>query len=325
MSMKYFLIMNPGSKGGKSKKMFELFFDLLNKKNIEYEYKITTTLTDAYTFSLEANKMDTYDVIVAFGGDGTVNNVLNGFYNAAGERISTTKMGIAYTGTSPDICKHYHIPIHNLSKTVDVLLRGNTRKIEIGQIVLAREKNSEYDNKRIDNTDLFHTKYFFGAVNIGIGAAVAAYANNGIRKLTGDYIGTLLSLLKALIEYKPVKYTIILDEKEIGVHGLVNLIIGKLYYVASGIKVKNHLKDGDKEFYCLFLKNFKFRKLGYMLTTLYSGNEIKKSDMFQLDYHKVIEVKGASHNPEIEFDGDPGGFLPCRITVARDTLDLIVE
>jgi len=74
-----YLIMNPGSRGGKSRKKFNRIFQLLDQANVSYEYKITNSIIDAYSYSVEANRKD-YDIIVAVGGDGTINAVLNGFY-----------------------------------------------------------------------------------------------------------------------------------------------------------------------------------------------------------------------------------------------------
>ena len=81
--MRYFLIFNPGSRGGKSRKKLDYILETLDKSNINYNYEITKSLEDAYQLSVQANKKD-YDIIVAIGGDGTINNVLNGFFDSAG-------------------------------------------------------------------------------------------------------------------------------------------------------------------------------------------------------------------------------------------------
>ena len=58
--MRYFLIMNPGSRGGKSEKKFEEIKNLFKTADFAY----TKTLDDAYELSRKAN-LDGYDAIIA--------------------------------------------------------------------------------------------------------------------------------------------------------------------------------------------------------------------------------------------------------------------
>ncbi|MCK5075580.1 MAG: diacylglycerol kinase, partial [Calditrichia bacterium] len=62
--LKYFFILNPGSKGGKSKKLITNLFSILNELKIDYEYAFTKNLNDAQILSQKAN-LQNYNVIVA--------------------------------------------------------------------------------------------------------------------------------------------------------------------------------------------------------------------------------------------------------------------
>jgi len=286
--MKYYFIMNPGSQRGKSQKRFATIHELLRRSNIEYDYAITQSLEHAYDLSVTANQSG-YDVIAAIGGDGTINRVINGFYASDGVRISSARFGVVYTGTSPDFCKSYHIPLE-INKAVQTLIKGYTRKVGIGRI--------EFQDR---------VKYFACCANIGLGATLSRYANSGIRKIFGDTVGTFLSLLKTLVVFKPIS---------IKVNGLVvnhvyNLSIGKTLYIASGLKIKNILKNKDLRFYILTAQ----RKIGRLMLSMYLGKNL------ELTYATEIFIEGTG---EVEFDGDEGGTLPCRINSAS-YLELICE
>ncbi|GAI80269.1 unnamed protein product, partial [marine sediment metagenome] len=67
--MKYFLIMNPKSQGGKSKKRFHHIWKLLDHGGIKYRYETTQSLDHARQLSQFANKQN-YDAIVATHGAG---------------------------------------------------------------------------------------------------------------------------------------------------------------------------------------------------------------------------------------------------------------
>lgn len=307
--MKYFLILNPGSHSGKSKKRFSRIFTLLNNAGIQYDYKITSTLEDAYTFSKEAN-LSNYDIVVAVGGDGTINNALNGFYDNSGKRISKAAFGIIYTGTSPDFCKSYGIPL-KLEKAVGILIKGKTRKIKIGKIELTTSKDRE-------------VKYFGCCANIGLGAELARRANSGIRKYFGDFLGTFIALIGILFSYKPRNYEISSDSGNTTLTSIYNISVGITPLIASGIKVPEEFVSKGDSFYMLVARNLKLGNVIGVLNKIYSGKPFKKNEQLSIEHIKEIEIKAGEFNNEVEFDGDPHGLLPCKISLAEDMLEIIV-
>jgi len=321
--MKYALIFNPGSKGGRNKKKLNIIINNFHNKNIQYELFTTKKLNDAYLYSSEVNKKG-FDVIIAIGGDGTINKVLNGFYNYNGNRISKAKMGIIYTGTSPDFCKSYNIPI-KIEDSIKTIFSGYSKKIKTGRITLCNIYDKENDNKFIIDNKLIEVKYFACCSNIGLGAALARSANIGIRNIFGDFLGTFICLIRSIIKYKANVFKIIINDNITDLNNLYNLSIGKTFYIASGIKVKNSLNENDDRFYALTVSDIKFSNIISILKKVYGGKEIISDHFVALSYCKKIEVAGNSQNPEIEADGDPIGFLPCKIEHSIDDLDLITK
>ncbi len=321
--MRYFLIMNPGSGGGsrdKVKKILAIF----HKNRLEFDYKLTDTMEDAYTLSVEGN-IKGYDTIVAVGGDGTINRVINGFYDPMGSRISSSKLGVIHTGTSPDLCKSYNVPL-DIEQALKTVLAGKSGKIPLGKITYT----SVYD-KGLDGLPLsmenehIQTSYFACCANIGLGASVARNANSGIRNYIGDFAGTFVSLIITLLKYQPGNYSVSFDGQKQVLGNVYNIAVGKTTYIASGIKVKNQLTPGDSRFYTLIIKDLGFADWAGVLRKIYSGKRFSNNKTMSLQYASSIEVYGNRRNPELEFDGDPRGFLPCVIETARDHLDLICE
>ncbi len=359
--MKYFLIMNPGSGGGSQEKV-EKIIAIFHQNKLDFDYKLTDSLEDAYTLSVEGNHKG-YKIIVAVGGDGTINRVINGFYDATGRRISSTKLGVIHTGTSPDLCKSYNIPL-NIEQAIKTVFVGKSQAISIGKITYtgAYDKGLEglplqlLQSQQSQQTQQPHqpqgkireseiaqhgvplpikevgvsqsnvqTSYFACCANIGLGAFVARSANSGIRKYIGDYAGTFVSLIKTLFKYRPNHFSVKLDGQMQVLENVYNIAVGKTTYIASGIKVKNQLNPGDNRFYALIIKEIGVADWFGVLRKLYSGKRFADTKTMSLRYASTIEVYGNRINPELEFDGDPIGFLPCMIESALDPLDLICE
>jgi diacylglycerol kinase (ATP) len=321
--MKHFLVLNPASKSGTSRRRFKRIFSFLHQQKIEYDYELTHSMDSAYELSRWANRQG-YDVIVAVGGDGTINRVLNGFYDDSGKRLSDASMGVLYTGTSPDFCKSYGIP-HRLDSALKTLTEGRRRKIRVGKILLARHCAPLDIGKPVAGNRTFKTQYFACCTNIGLGAKVARYANEGTRKRLGDVCGTLLSLLRSLSECEQAVCSVALDGGSRLEERLTNLSVGKTRFVASGIRIENELKREDDRFYCLLIRKIDIWNLLPLIGLLYRGRRIKGLSFASLDYCRHIEIFGRDGSTEVEFDGDPQGFLPCRIEMAEERLDLIVK
>lgn len=322
--MRYLLILNPGSGGGKSKRRFKEIFAFLHNNSLEFDYKLTNTLEDAYNLSVEGN-LKGYDVIVAVGGDGTINRVINGFYDSQGKRISNSKLAVIHTGTSPDLCKSYHVPLE-INQALNIILAGKSIKIPIGKITYHSVYDKKLDNLPFSMThENLQTSYFACCANIGLGASVARGANSGIRDSIGDFAGTFVSLIKNLLTYRPVNFSVSCDGKNQVYKNVYNIFVGKTMYIASGIKVKSQLSSNDKRFYSLIIKNIGLTNWVSVLRKLYSAKEFANNNTMSLQYAQQIEVYGSSRNNELEFDGDPRGFLPCVIDSAQDPLDLISQ
>ncbi len=317
--MRYFFIFNPGSRHGQSAPLIARLRSLLVARKVIFECAITGSLHDACTLSKEANRAG-YDVVVAVGGDGTINRVINGFYDENGSRLSRASLGVIYTGTSPDFCKSYAVPYGAIERSLDVLLAGRTTQIQLGQITLNTAGADGCPGQGVPERV---TRYFACCVNIGLGASVAREANAGGRKRWGDSVGTLRAIIRSFRQYRRLKLAVSCDGRAEIWPGLCNLSIGKTWHIASGIKVNGTLIEGDGRFYLLAVKDVAWRHVPHCLMAVYSGKPISNSRQISLAYARRVDVKADQPAVEVEFDGDPQGFLPCGVTMAKDKLELI--
>jgi len=309
MKKKYFFVLNPASNHGKSRVYIKHLHRILSsrKSSFDYDFRETENLSDAASLSEMANK-EGYDFVIAVGGDGTINRVINGFYNNNGKRISQAGLGVIHTGTSPDFCLSYGVPT-NPFEALDTIFNENIRKISVGRV--------EFPTSDV--------RYFSCCANIGLGASVARYANSGIRKHIGDFSGTIMAIIASLIKFSPSTISVVADGRKYSIRKNFNSFVGKTDFVASGMKILNDLKPDDKKMYLLSIYNVNWKNLLPLLRTIYSGNPIKNSQSVSFDYASEIQFQSENSRVEVEFDGDPYGCLPCNISVAEDLLDLIVK
>jgi len=309
--MKCTLIINPRSKNGKSKKHFDTIISSCREEKMDIEHVFASTYETIKEQSLLANAKKS-DIIVAVGGDGTINAVLNGFYDEFGRRISHSKFGVIYTGTSPDFCKSYNISLDH-EEAIRCLSKGFVRKMVPGKIRMVTK----------NGTTQQETRYFACCANAGIGAGVARDANH-IRKYAGDFGGTFMSLLKNLVVFKSKKIFLEIDNECRCIDHTVNISIGRTPYIASGIKINDDEMLDKDIFYVLVASGLSFQNLPGLIRQIYSG-DIGDSNYLQLKKGKYIMLNSDEPDVEVEFDGDPAGYLPCTIELAYEPIELITS
>ena len=92
------------------------------------EVRITAKQGDAESFSRDAADRG-FDLIVAAGGDGTLNAVINGI----GERLSAVSVGLVPLGTGNDFARSLNLP-KDVDASIELLERRQTRQIDLVRV-----------------------------------------------------------------------------------------------------------------------------------------------------------------------------------------------
>ena len=304
--MKYFLVCNPGSRNNRGKKLIEAYRKLLDKRAVDYTCGFTSELEDATKIASEAISAG-FKTVVAVGGDGTINRVLNGFYGKGNSEASAS-LGVLYSGTSPDFCRFHRIPLEK-QKAVDSLVSGTEKKVDVCRI----EFSDENGTRR-------HACYA-SSTNIGLGPGVAGRSNR-YRKAIGDFAGTLSATVVSIFSVKYFDGVLTIDAVDNKLSRVLNVTIGKNPYLASGLKLGVQVTPSDGKLFVFALKEVKKIGLLSALHKAYSGS-ITGDDRFLLSSGETVSFKTDASVTGIEFDGDPAGFCPVKVTVMKQSLTLL--
>lgn len=176
-------IVNPVSGIGRQKGVEKLIETRLDRQRFKPEIRYTTGPAHATEISRQAAE-EGFSVVVAVGGDGTVNET------AAGLVGTETAMAILPTGSGNGLARHLRIPM-SLKRAVDVINRCRIAAID---------------------TATLNDQLFVNVAGIGFDAAVARkFAEAGKR----GFATYLRVTTESYLNYKPKQYSMVIDGKEV--------------------------------------------------------------------------------------------------------------
>lgn len=301
-----FLVMNPSSRSFRSREVWPALFDGLRRRGLAFDFALTTKEGDPADLARQAVARG-FDPIVAVGGDGTISDVINGLFGPDDEQAQAA-FGVVYTGTSPDFCGNHGIPLA-LEPALDLLVANRRRRVDVCRIT-----------HRTTPVGPPVTRIFSCCANFGLGAAVARGANSGLRRRFGDLPGTLLSLVGAIARYGTPTFRLRLDGRELTFPRMFNLFVGKGSLVASGIKLAIDIAPDDGRFYVLPLHHLTKTRLLALLPQVYTGRITRR---FPPLFGRRLEILPCPEAPEVEYDGDPRGYLPAEVRLLPRALALV--
>jgi diacylglycerol kinase (ATP) len=194
---RYYVIVNPVSGRGDGERAIPTIHEKLREYGLDYELARTEHPWHAAELALDATR-DGYDVVVAVGGDGTANEVLNGIMLAKLEGASTPAMGFVGVGRGNDFAFGVGVP-NGLEVGLEILAQNDRKRIDVGRV-----RGGMYPDGR----------YFGNGIGIGFDAVVGFEAQK-ITRLHG-FPNYIVAALKTMFLYfRAPEVRIVLDEEEL--------------------------------------------------------------------------------------------------------------
>ncbi len=197
----YTFIVNPEAGRGHGRKLLEPLQNELKARNVDFDLLVTARAGQALEFARNGSGA----VVVAVGGDGTLNEVANGL---SGRHRA---IGIIPAGSGNDFIKSFSYP-RRLADILDLIFAGKVRKVDVGMITCV---SSAHDGRAVETRE----RVFVNGVGVGFDAAVAAKMRT-IRHLSGAAV-YLLAVLQTLGKYSAPKFRITSDGIERSTHNLL--------------------------------------------------------------------------------------------------------
>lgn len=266
----------------------------------------TRSVNDAIQLTAKAvNKR--YEVIISAGGDGTLNQVLNGILKTHEEPAPFPSLAILPIGSGNDFARVMNIP-QDVHRLVNGIREMKYTEVDAGQVLFGKETGNSGE-----------LRYFLNVADVGMGPVVVRKVMKST-KIFGSAFAYYKSILSTFSEYKPP----LLKASASGWEwkGKVRTFaIANGKYFGNGLCIAPMAKPDDGKLEVFACGNVSVFDFILQSLPLKRGKMIRHKEV---TYHTVSEIELSSDEPmEIETDGEIVGMLPAKISVCSKKIKLI--
>lgn len=292
----YNFIINPKSRSGRGEAIWELVKAQLDESQIPYQFFYTKHKNHATELSTYiCSSISGIKNIVVLGGDGTINEVINGIVN-----FQEVCLSYIPTGSSNDFARSLKISNNWEEALSTVLTPSKQIKVDIGELKV-------YDT----NGKLSSTQRFAVSSGIGYDAAICYEALNSKIKnfLNRLHLGKLtygLIAAKQVLCYKLTSGDLIIDQKEKKHYDNVLFLVGMVHpYEGGGAKLAPNANYQDKKLSVCFVHDLKRWKVLFLLPTAFFAKHTKFRgvEIFDCDTLDFIQTDEKVTHTDGEFSG----------------------
>ncbi len=305
MSSGAFVVMNPVSAGGRTLRRLPAISRALRSAGIEFEVHRTTEAGDA-TRAVRAALAGGCRTIVAVGGDGTLNEVVNGFFDEAGAPIGDDAvLGLLPSGTGGDFRRAVAIP-RDLDAAARLIARRSVRHIDAGRIEFA-------DGQR---------RFFVNIADCGMGGEVVArvnrshYKGGGVRG-SAMFLGTSLS---TLLGYVARTARIEIDGTTLE-RTVRSVVIANGLYFGGGMRVAPAALLDDGQFDVVVIGDTGRTRALTGIASLYRGRHLNRAEV-EVYRARVVRVTCDGEPMLFDVEGEQVGTTPATLTCLPEAITL---
>jgi len=294
------VIVNPESNKGKTGKRWKYIREGLKSFLKEFKYEFTEKPLQATEISRIAIKEGT-ELIVGVGGDGTMNEIANGFYENQKIINPEASLGIVPSGSGCDFTRSLNIP-KKLKKALEVITQAPSSLIDIGRVKFKSHSGKEEE------------RFFVNVADFGIGGEVVKKVNqNRMRRKASSYLKCLIS---TFITYKNKRLRIWIDDEELPIDEYMVGTVSNGKIFGKGMKIAPDAKLDDGLFDVILIKGMKRLEFFRNVWKIYTGTHLSHPKISLIRGRKIEAIAEDDENEVlIEIDGEQLGKLPATFEI----------
>ncbi|MGI5998276.1 MAG: diacylglycerol/lipid kinase family protein [Lutispora sp.] len=306
MKKKVYAIVNPVSANGLTGKEWPSYESIIKASGIDMDYVFTEYPMHATALAQEALKKE-YEIILSVGGDGTMNEVLNGFFYDRELINKNASLAIFSRGTGCDTIRTIGIG-KDVNSIIEVLKLEKSQFLDVGLAEF-----TGYGGKKTQ-------RYFLNVSDVGIGGETTYRVNKNSKALKG-FLSFMLGALTTIITYRNKDFQVTVDDVVID-ERLNSIIVANGKYFGGGMKIAPMAEMNDGYFDIIIIGNLSKLDLLFNFPKIYKGDHMNHPKLMHLKGKTVIV--NAKQKALIEVDGEQPGVIGAKFSILPQKIKVLV-
>jgi diacylglycerol kinase (ATP) len=305
-SRKIAFIVNPHAAAGSVGREWPTIKALARDRLGPFSAHFTTGPGDAVRLTRQALRNGA-DTIVCVGGDGTLNEVVNGLMGEERPLRPEATLGFIPRSTGCDLIKT--VPIYReLDRALDIIKNAHTRFLDLGRI--------RYQGRRAKPS----YRYFHNIASFGLGGEVDERINRTTKAL-GGFLSFLWATLISLLRYDKKRIHLTVDDCFEGDVTVWNIAIANGQYHGGGMWVAPGARVDDGLFRVTVIGDLTLPQVFLNLPKLYNGTIYQVAQVISLVGRRI--EASSDQRVLLDVDGEQIGALPVVIEMVPGAVHLI--
>lgn len=304
--MKTFLVINPQSANGVTGRRWAELSAQVGRALGEFGHAFTEGPMHAVQLTREALRQG-YGCVAAVGGDGTINEVVNGFFQDGARVAPGAHFAVLPRGTGGDFRRTFAWGT-DFGEALERVRAGVSRPLDVGEL--------EYQS----HEGRVQRRYFVNICSFGASGLVDQEVNRA-SKAFGGWASFYLGTVRALLKYRDVPVRISLDGGAPESVPVTTLAVANGRYFGGGMKVAPGADPSDGVFDVTLWSGYGLSDFALKSKGVYDGGHIGWSGTRTMRCRSLVAE--ADEEVLLDVDGEQPGRLPCRITLLPGALSLL--
>jgi YegS/Rv2252/BmrU family lipid kinase len=302
-------IINPASARGTTLRAWADARKEIVAAGVSFEEHVTTRAGEATEVAREALNNGTAR-IVAVGGDGTLSEVVNGYFDDCGRAINNdASIGLLPSGTGSDFRRS--VGLTSRRDSIRALIEPKTRLLDVARAEL----------KGQDGTSV--SRFFINVASFGLGGDVSALVNrwrNTLPRWISGRARFAAAAVAALGRYKNIAVSLRVDQREVKINSNL-IVVANGRFAGGGMMLAPHAEVDDGLLDVIVTDGATRLDVIKELARIQRGTHLKNPKVTEI---RAREVSIETEEPmAVDLDGEMVGFTPARLVIVASAIRFI--
>lgn len=306
-----FVIVNPNAGNGRAARQWPVIEQELHARLGTFDLALTTGPVHASRLAEDAAASG-YDLVIAVGGDGTLNEAVNGVLRASDEPLPRAAIGYIPSGTGCDFARSIGCG-PDASAAIGCIAEGRERLIDVGRVAY------------LDDAGESQVRHFVNISSCGLSAVISRNINHAARfRRLPAKARYLAETIVSLLGFRAERLRFVTEDADFEAEVLLAVVANGSHF-GGGMKIAPTAGIDDEKIDIVILAHMPTGRLMRKIGLVYRGAHMGEPEITAVKASRIrIDRVGGADGVSvpIEMDGETPGFLPAEFEILPRALRL---